>query len=223
VFVNEDRSVGWSFDRQSCMGSQNPDFPAIEFGIHPFDPAGSLAQTPSYSSTTLLPMQMKDLNAIVTIENLAISLSEAGSWTLGLRFWLSEFNPLSGGDPGVQLQFDVLWGWQAGRTPCTQPASEVQVSEGKSYLPCLHETMWGPGNWEHWEFRLQSGPATTFDGAVDLDTFFGYAEGKGASNTWWVTRIELGTAIDDQTVGEVTLDDITFSMNGLSRSIELAD
>jgi hypothetical protein len=40
VFVNADKTFGWSFDRPDCDTGNNkdkPDFPELEFGIHPFN------------------------------------------------------------------------------------------------------------------------------------------------------------------------------------------
>ena len=38
----------------------------------------------------------------------------------------------------------------------------------------------------------------------------------------WLTRMEVGTEIDDNTQGSVNIKNLTFEVNGMSRSIQLA-
>ncbi len=96
VFINADKSFGWNFDRGDCDkagANSNPDFPQIEFGIHPFGIGSSDATSPGFSSTTLLPRQIKDItSASVTLEGLSINLQSASSWDLTFEFWLSQDN-----------------------------------------------------------------------------------------------------------------------------------
>ena len=65
VFVSADKSsFGWNFDRGDCdtgNTNQKPDYPEIEFGIHPFGLGSIKATSPDFSTTTLLPKQLKDI------------------------------------------------------------------------------------------------------------------------------------------------------------------
>ena len=87
VFVAADKSFGWSFDRGSCDASgQHPDFPQLEFGIHPFGLGSSDATSPNFSSTTLLPLQIKDITSIsVTLTDLDHHVREKGQMGSHLR------------------------------------------------------------------------------------------------------------------------------------------
>jgi alpha/beta superfamily hydrolase len=44
----------------------------------------------------------------------------------------------------------------------------------------------------------------------------------GYSRDLWVTRFEVGSEIDDNTSGSVAVKNITFEVNGTSKTIELA-
>src|SRR5688572_9102706 len=103
VFVNQDQSFGWTFTRGNCDqagNNQNPDFPQVEFGIHPFGIGDELVTSPEFSSTTLLPMQIKYINsASVTVDNLNIQLQAQSSWNITFEFWVSERDPVNDPDP----------------------------------------------------------------------------------------------------------------------------
>src|SRR6187551_156530 len=74
VFINSDRTIGWEFNRPACgLGGQKPDYPEVEFGVGPFGANNSLLTTPAFSSTTLLPKQIKDItSAAVTLDTMTI-------------------------------------------------------------------------------------------------------------------------------------------------------
>ena len=78
VMVNSDSTIGWSFNRPTCGGARgDPDFPEVEFGVAPFGNTSSLLTTPKFSSTTLLPIQIKDLtSANVTVDTLAMTFEQ---------------------------------------------------------------------------------------------------------------------------------------------------
>jgi len=44
---------------------------------------------------------------------------------------------------------------------------------------------------------------------------------SGFSGDYWLTRIEVGTEVDDNTSGEAKIKGLTFEINGTSKSIEL--
>src|SRR5690606_9579845 len=121
VFVNQDGSFGWTFNRGDCAqptDSSHPDFPQLEFGIHPFGIGSPLVTSPEFSSTTLLPLQISQINsASVKVDNLSINLQNQDSWNITMEFWLSEGNPL---EPNTKVYAELMtwWGWDQGRWPC---------------------------------------------------------------------------------------------------------
>lgn len=235
VFVNQDGSFGWSFSRGDCdtAGSgQKPDFPQVEFGIHPFGIGDELVTSPEFSSTTLLPLQIKDIqSASVSVENLVASLQNENSWNITFEFWLSERHPVTDPDPGVHTELMTFWGWQNGRWPAppdgTGPtgngAGQEVSSSGKTYTLWVQDDAWANGQWRYYQFRANDGPQKNFNGTVDVKPFLDYlVSTRGYSSDLWVTRLEVGSEIDDNTQGMVQMSGITFEVNGQSRSEVIA-
>ncbi|HKP61775.1 MAG TPA: hypothetical protein VJV78_33825 [Polyangiales bacterium] len=221
VFANADKSIGWSFDRGGCGGNkQKPDYPEIEFGIHPFGAGSNLATTPSFTSTKVLPLQIKDImSASVTVDGLNVSIQKATTWNVNFEFWLSEKNPVTEANPGVYAEVIAFWGWQDS-WPCDQNAS---VTAGdKSYGLCHQDDHWGSG-WRYYQFRANGGPFNTYSGKIDVKAFLDWVVNtRGFSKDLWVTRLEVGTELDDNTGGTVNLKNITFQVNGASKSPQFA-
>ncbi len=239
VFVDNDSSFGWNFSRPSCGGEgSKPDFPQVEFGVHPFgvfDGQGMnhLATSPSFSSTPLLPLQIQDIeSASVTVNNLNINLQAAESWNITFEFWVSKENPLTAPDPVVYAELMTFWGWQSGRWPDAPGedgsteggccAGEQVSAGGKDYTLWVQRDQWADG-WRYFQFRDNAGPQQSFNGTVDVKPFLDYLLSKdGFAGTDWVTRLEVGSEIDDNTSGTVRMDGITFEVNGQSRSAMIA-
>ena len=53
IFIKTDGSFGWEFNRGACGGGgSSPDFPEIEFGIHPFGKSKNMITSPTGLSIT---------------------------------------------------------------------------------------------------------------------------------------------------------------------------
>lgn len=237
VFANLDKSFGWSFNRPDCDTANTngkPDFPQIEFGIHPFGINNDLVTSPEFSSTTLLPLQIKDIqSASVAIQNLSATFQAEGSWNITFEFWLSQQNPNTQGNAGVYAELMTFWGWQNGRWPSAPGADgsadggsgtgQTVSSGGKTYTLFVQRDNWADG-WRYYQFRDNAGPQKTFNGTLDVKPFLDYlVNTRGYSSDLWVTRLEVGSEIDDNTQGTVTLQGITFTVNGQSRSAVIDD
>lgn len=235
VFVDDDGRFGWHFNRGDCAGpmdTSHPDFPQLEFGIHPFGIGSDLATSPEFSSTTLLPLQIKDIqSASVTLDDFNIQLGGADSWNIAMEFWLSEGDPtIPGTDPKVYAELMAWWGWDAGRWPCDDNNMDGQndfqdtVTAGnKSYRLCHQSDSWADGKWRYFQFR--AGDATdgnisnSFSGTLDVKAFLNYlVNSRQYSENLWVTRIEVGSEIDDLTNGTVSMRGAKFEINGQERS-----
>jgi hypothetical protein len=220
VFVNNDKTFGWSFDRGACGGDKaKPDYPEIEFGIHPFGAGSNLATTPSFSSTKLLPLQIKDIaSASVTIDGLNASIQKSTTYNVNFEFWLSQKNPVTDASPGVYAELITFWAWNDGWA-CDQNGNVTAGS--KSYNLCHQSDSWGSG-WRYFQFRA-SGQSQSFSGKVDVKAFLDYlVNSRSYSKELWVTRFEVGSEIDDNTAGTVTLKNITVEVNGKSTSARFA-
>jgi hypothetical protein len=231
VFLNQDGSFGWNFNRGDCAqptDSSHPDFPQLEFGIHPFGIGSALVTSPEFSSTTLLPLQIKDItSASVKVDNLTINLQNQDSWNTTMEFWLSEGNPLEP-NPKVYAELMTWWGWDQGRWPCDMNGDGMvdygdRVSAGSmDYTLCHQDDTWADG-WRYYQFRAGDGSdgniKRDFNGTVDVKALLEYLVTKrGYSRDLWLTRMEVGSEIDDNTSGTVSMRGVTFEVNGESRS-----
>jgi hypothetical protein len=222
VFVEENRKFGWEFDRGACGGDKaKPDYPEIEFGIHPFGEGNSLATTPSFSSTSVLPIQIKDItSASVVLQGLNIALQRASTYNLNFEFWLSQRNPATDPNPGVHAELITFFGWQD--SWACDKSGNVQAGD-RGFSLCHQDDAWAGGKWRYFQFRLDGGSTNSFSGKIDVKALIDWlVSNAGYSRDLWVTRLEVGSEIDDNTAGKVTLDDITFEVNGASKSARFA-
>jgi hypothetical protein len=220
VFVRNDKTFGWEFDRGGCGGNkEKPDYPEIEFGIHPFGAGNSLATTPSFSSTTLLPIQIKDItSASVVLDDLNIAIERASTYNLNFEFWLSQRNPVTEADPGVHAELITFFGWQDS-WDCDK-SGNVQAGD-RGFNLCHQDDQWADGKWRYFQFRVNGGSTNNFSGRVDVKALVEWlVNNAGYSRDLWVTRLEVGSEIDDDTKGTVTLRNITFEINGTSKSAQ---
>jgi len=224
VFLNNDGKFGWTFDRGTCggMNKSKPDFPQIEFGIHPFGIGSADVTSPEFSSTSLLPIQIKDVSSMkVNIQNMTAQFEKEGSWNITFEFWVTQRNPVTDPNPGVYAELMTFWGWQNGRWPSTPMGngSGSKVSSGgKSYTLVVQDDQWADGRWRYFQYRADDGPKKDFNGTLDVKPFIDYlVNSKGYSKDFWISRLEVGSEIDDQTKGTVQMSGVTFEVNQQSR------
>jgi hypothetical protein len=225
IFINNDGSFGWEFNRATCggaTGNSQPDYPEVEFGIHPFGTQKDLVTSPDFSSTTLLPLQIKNINsASVTIDQMNIELQNAKSWNLNFEMWFATQHPITGSHNCAYAEIMVFWGWQDNRWPCDQ---EGTLNSGNnSYAFCHLGENWGCG-WQYIQFRVNGGPMRNYSGSLDVKAILDWlVSNRGFSQDLWVSRMEIGSEIGDTTSGKVTVRSITFEVNGVSKSPEFYD
>ena len=225
IFIENDGSFGWDFNRSSCGGvggDAGPDYPEIEFGIHPFGVNKDMVTSPDFCSTDLLPIQIKDVtSASITIDQMSIQLQNAASWNMNFETWFTSEHPVTGNHSCPQAEVMVFWGWQDGRWACDQ--SGTATSGNDSYQYCHDASGWGCG-WRYMQFRLNGGPKRDYSGKLDVKAILDWlVNNKGISSDLWISRFEIGTEIGDNTSGKVTIKNLTFEVNGQSRSPEFFD
>jgi hypothetical protein len=223
VAVNSDKTFGWTFNRGNCgdTAGAKPDYPELEFGIHPFGTNSSLVTSPSFSSTTVLPLQIKNItSASVTIDSMNINLQNGANWNIDFELWLSQRNPVTEADPGVWSELITFFGWDAKQWPCDTTMTGTVTAGDKSYGLCHQSDAWGtaPNQWRYWQFRMNGGPSNSFSGKIDVKSLLTYLVGKGYSTDLWVTRFEVGSEIADNDSGSVSFKNVTFEVNGTSKS-----
>ena len=88
---------------------------------------------------------------------------------------------------------------------------------------CHQSDSWANGQWRFYNYNVNNGPLQTYNGKVDVKAFIdGVVSKYSLSRDLWVTRIEVGSEIDDNTQGSVKIRNLTFEINGTSKSPELA-
>jgi hypothetical protein len=230
--VNSDRTIGWSFNRPACGGARgDPDFPEVEFGVAPFGNTSSLLTTPSFSSTTLLPIQIKNItSANVTVDTLAMTFSNPSYWDNNFEFWISRSDPRTTADAGVYAEIIAFIGFQSSRLqanvgwPCDKTGT---VTAGTaSYNLCHQSDSWGSGNkWRFFNFNIANAPFSNWTGKADIKAMLTWIMNtySGFNTDMWLTRIEVGTEVDDTTAGVAKIKNLIFEINGTSKQIELAN
>jgi hypothetical protein len=190
--------------------------------MHPFGIGSHLETSPPWPSTTLLPLQIRDIqSASVQVDNLNIALVSANAWNMNFEMWFSERHPVDAPDPGAYAELMLFWGWETGRWECDQEGSVT--SGGTVYNLCHQSDDWAEG-WRYYQFRVSGGPWTSYSGTVDIKALLDWLVSNGGfSQDLWVTRFEIGTEIDDDTSGQVTIGNLTFEVNGEQRSAEFLE
>jgi hypothetical protein len=228
VLVNSDKTFGYEFNRPTCGGAKGkPDYPEIEFGVAPFGANSPDLTSPACSSTSLLPIQLKSLtSATVNIDNFVSTFSKPGYYDTNFEFWISKENPLTSASPGVYAEVIVFLGWDGVRMqqtvgwPCDKSGSVTAGSFG--FNLCHQKDGWGSG-WRFFNFNVNNGPMSTFSGKVDVKAMLDWVMKtySGFTTDMWLTRIEVGTEVDDNTAGTARFNNLTFEINGTSKSVEL--
>ena len=224
IFIENDGTFGWEFNRGACgEADAAPDFPEVEFGLHPFGINKDSVKTQDVSSTTLLPRQIKDINsASIKIDQMNIELQSAKSWNICFEMWLTTKDPVTidtGECPYAEIM--VFWGWQDGRWACDQTGD--LTSGGDRYVLCHRGDDWACG-WRYIQFRASNGPNRNYNGTLDVKAILDWlVSHMGVSQDYWITRFEIGSEIGDNTSGKVTIKNITFEVNGVSKSPEFRD
>ena len=234
VYVNSDKTIGYDFNRTNCDSMHaNPDYPEVEFGVAPFGMTSSLLTTPAFSSTTLLPVQLSALkSATVNFDNFATNMQSSNPyWDSGFEFWISRKNPLTNADAGVYAEVIIFTGWHANRQ-ATTGGWACMVSgtvPNSNYSMCHQSDSWGSGSkWRFFNFLAGAANGTgtpTVNGKVDIKAIIDWLRssqwGSGFTDDMWLTRIEVGTEVDENTKGSVKINGLTFEINGASKSIEV--
>jgi len=228
VWTKADKTFGYDFNRPTCGGERGkPDYPEIEFGVAPFGKDSPLTTSPKCSSTTHLPKQLKDLtSASLTIDSFNSTYQNPGYYNTNFEFWISKKNPATESDGGVFAEIIVFLGWDGVRMnapkgwPCDKSGN--LTAGGSSFVLCHQSDTWSDGKWRFYNFNLSNGPQNNFNGKVDIKAFIDWVRSKysGFTDDMWLTRIEVGTEVDDNTSGSASFKNLTFEINGTSKSVE---
>ena len=231
VFVNSDKTIGWSFNRGNCgeQNHSNPDFPEVEFGVAPFGKTSTLLTSPAYSSTTLLPIQLSALkSASVTMDNFSTTFSNPTYWDANFEFWISKNDPTTNDDGGVYAEIITFVGWNSTRQTGSTTSWACQITgktvPSSNFSLCHQSDTWASG-WRFFNFLGGSASSSNYSGKADIKAILDYVRTQysGFTDSMYLTRIEVGTEIDDNTAGSSKTNNLTFEVNGTSKSIQLGN
>ena len=230
VYINSDGTFGYDFNRPTCGGMKgDPDFPEVEFGVAPFGRTSSLLTTPAFSSTKLLPIQIKNLqSASVNIDTFNTNFQKPTYWDSNFEFWISKQDPTQNDTAGVYAEIIAFLGWQGDRLtkpngwPCDKSGNVT--AGGSGFNLCHQSDTWSNGQWRFFNFNVNNGPMATFNSKVDIKAMLDWVmqNYSGFTQDMWLTRIEVGTEVDDNTQGSGKINNLTFEINGQSRSSQVA-
>jgi Glycosyl hydrolase family 12 len=225
IFVNADKTFGWKWDRAStkCGGDKSkPDYPEVEFGMHPFGVSQQLITSPDYSSTTVLPIQVKDVtSASVKIEGLSIVTTADAAWNMNFELWLCEQHPATGTHTTAYGETMNWFGWSSDQYNWNGVLGSLEA--GQSYDLFHSDDRWPAGQAQQWKYRQYRLKSSTrqFNGTVDVKKILDHLVGQGWPKDLWIARFEVGTELDDGSAGTVTMRKITFEVNGQQRATEI--
>jgi hypothetical protein len=225
IFVNGDKTFGWKWDRSTtkCGGDKSkPDYPEVEFGMHPFGVSEQLITSPDYSSTTVLPIQVKDVTtASVKIEGLNIATTSDAAWNMNFEMWFCEQHPASGTHTTAYGETMNWFGWSSDQYNWNGVLGSLEA--GQSYDLFHSDDHWPAGQAQQWKYRQYrlKNPSKQFNGTVDVKKILDHLVGEGWPTSLWIARFEVGTELDDGSAGSVTIQKITFEVNGQQRVTEV--
>lgn len=224
IFVNTDKSFGWKWSRPSCGGNATkPDYPEVEFGIHPFGKNKALVTSPDYSSTTVLPIQVKDVtSASVNIDSMNINPTGDINWNMNFEMWFTDQHPVTGNHMGAYGETMNWFGWDSKQYTWPDNGSS-SLDAGLQFKLGHSADSWpdAPPHWKYRQWRLSSA-TKSFSGTVDIKKILDYlVNTEHWPNTLWISRFEVGTELDDGSAGTVTIKKITFEVNGQKRSTDI--
>jgi hypothetical protein len=246
VCINSDGTIGWKFNRPACGGMRgDPDFPEVEFGVAPFGNTSSLLTTPTYSSTTLLPIQIGNLNtATLGLSSYSTNITSTLSssyWDGNFEFWISRDDPTKTANAGVYAEIIMFMNYEPNRTSSsgggwTCDHSGTVTAGSYTFNLCHQADNWSNNQWRFFNFNLSGATSnatnTPSNGTADIKAILSWvmstygnstaSSGGGAgafSNSMYLTRIEVGTEVDDNTAGSVKISNLSFNINGTTKGI----
>ncbi len=225
IFINEDRSFGWSWDNTGTFNAlptsnaMNPNYPEVEFGINPWGRQQDAWEVLP-SSTTLLPIRLADVTQASMTINISTTLgnNNQGSWNLAFELWLSPVDPSTQEtDPSGELM--VFLGNNPNYYPT--PTDDAYVGTPTIGEYTLFESN-GDRGYTYLQWRKSGSDSTSganFNDTLDIKPFLDHAVSAGQFDAnWYITRFEIGNEVYAGAAGETTINSLSFSVNGESRS-----
>jgi hypothetical protein len=214
LFLDEQGRFGWNWSRGSTGAGDNPtypNYPEIEFGINPWNEEGD-----DVSTTTLLPLQLKDIDSASMTLLVNTTTNNNSGWNLAFELWLADGDPTQGPTNATGEVMIFL-----GNEPNYYPQTPVggQLNDGHNTYT-LYESAddWGSwGIYRQWRIGDTDG-VVDFNGTINIGAFLQHhLETEGWNPDFWVTRFEIGTETFQNSGGTTTFTNLSFEVNGQTR------
>ena len=228
VCVNADGTVGWSFNRPTCGGDRA--YPGLSRGGVRRRAVRDDELEPHHAGV-LVDHAVADpaqnlTSATLNMDSFNTSIPGNQYWNSNFEFWISKQDPIKNANAGVYAEIIIFLGWQSNRQSSSGgwPCMVSGTVNGTNYNLCHQSDSWSSGQWRFFNFIVGNGPLSSFSGKVDIKLVLDWIRSKysGFTSDMWLTRIEVGTEIDDNTQGSANIKNLTFEVNGTSKSIQLA-
>ncbi|MGL1902082.1 MAG: cadherin repeat domain-containing protein [Fibrobacterales bacterium] len=206
----------WNFSRDICLGgSDRPDHVGIQLGTHGYGD-NPVFLLPNTSSTTILPIQISNINSLMLdIENLEITSEndEFFAHMINLVFTTEIPSPHSHGI--IYSEMPIFLNWNPGRWACDlnaiNPSLIEEIKSNQITFDLCHQYEDG---YRYFQFRHSNDTLNTYTGAFSIQPFINYAiNTAGFPDSLWLSAIELKSEINNNASGSVSLDNISVHVN----------
>ena len=214
IFVNQDGTYGWTWNRGNVGDNTNPNFPEVEFGINPWgrdtDPWEELP-----SSTDALPLQVRDINS-ATLTLRADWSVNAERYNLTFETWLVNRDPRTGpASDGAAIIAELMafFAWDPTYWPETPETSGSFNGGGNNYT-LYQDTAWD--EWQYFQARISTGSPGPGSANItfNIKAYLDYVVGRGYSSDLWVARFEVGNEVFPNSNGQITIRQLSYELNG---------
>jgi hypothetical protein len=203
IFLNDDDSYGWHWNRGSTADS-GPNYPEVLCGTKPWG---------SCTGSSFFPKQRGDFWQL----DLALSKTSTydktqGEWNLAEEWWLTDAMPGCGTNVGDQITHEVMLVLEWSDDHSHDGTKEDGAIEDK-----FGNTIDYWANYDRdWHFHIFRIQANAVPSNVDLKSIMDYMSNNVSTVTsdLWVTGVEVGNEYWDNTSGKITWDQLDVTVNG---------
>lgn len=203
IFLNDDDSYGWHWDRGST-GDGDPNYPEVHCGTRPWG---------GCTGSSLFPKQRGDFTQL----DLALSKTSTydktqGEWNLAEEWWLTDVKPECGTDNSSNITHEVMLVLEWSDDHQHGPPIDDNAIQDKFGNTIDYWAQYDIGHSFH-IFRIS---ANAVPDNVDLKSVMDYMSNNvsSVSSSHWVSGIEVGNEYWDNTSGSITWDRLDVTVNG---------
>jgi hypothetical protein len=203
IFLNDDDSYGWYWDR-GTTDSDRPNYPEVLCGTKPWG---------GCTGSSFFPKQRGDFNQLdLALDKTSTYDKTQGEWNLAEEWWLTDVKPECGVDNGDDITHEVMlvleW---------SDDHSHNGTEEDGAIVDKFGNTIdyWAYYN-RDWHFHIFRIADNSVPDNVDLKSIMDYMSDNFStvSPSHWVSGVEVGNEYWDNTNGKITWDRLDVTVNG---------